>query len=200
MLEYLLKQHLCIKLNHVLLLKCVQLVVKDPHKYVQEYTILGQAILLTSTHGTKLEKSSGVEDGQVIIIMIMCTCIHGNNYYRSGIRVVFVGDQENAGVLLTFHGHLVVAADELYMKDATQATVQLAQPYLRLQATPSPHRPRATPSPHRLQATPSPHRLQATPSPHRLLGTFRTPGLLNALSVVWCNYSYLLLTSVVIIS
>ena len=62
-LEYLLKQHLCIKLNHLLLLKCVQLVVKDPHKYVQEYTILGQATLLTSTLGTKLEKSDGVGDG-----------------------------------------------------------------------------------------------------------------------------------------
>ena len=107
----------------------MQLVVKDPHKYVQEYTILGQATLLTSTHGTKLEKSSGAEDGQVIIIMIICTCIHGSNYYyRSGIRVVFVGDQENAGVLLTIRGHLAVAADELYMKVATQATVQLAQP------------------------------------------------------------------------
>ena len=42
--------------------------------------------------------------------------------------MVFVGDQEVAGVLLTFHGHLAVAADELYMKGAIQATVQLVQP------------------------------------------------------------------------
>ena len=41
--------------------------------------------------------------------------------------MVILGIQEDAGVLLTIHGHLVVAANKLYMKDATQATV-IAQP------------------------------------------------------------------------
>ena len=39
-----------------------------------------------------------------------------------------VGDQDIAGVLLTIRGHLAVAADELYMKDAIQAPVQPVRP------------------------------------------------------------------------